>query len=84
MIKEEGFICKVGLPCCTCGLKIPDKLCLGTGECLCCKQAQALPFVDPVSAPVCAICGFQIMPEMGFMKPPPGAGAPPASNEMAR
>merc|ERR1719356_955827 len=87
LIKEDGFLCKIGLPCCTCGLKIPDKLCLGEGNCLCCRAAAALPFTDPVSAPVCAICAFSIIPEMGFMKPPPGStesGAPPTSEEMLR
>jgi len=83
LVKEDGFICKLGLPCCTYGLKMPDKLCLGTGECLCMKSAAALPFTGPVPKPVCAICAFQIMPEMGFMKPPP-SGAPPEATEMDR
>ena len=82
LVKEDGFILKCGLPCCTLGLKVPDKLCLGVGECLCTKSAAALPFTGPVSAPVCAICGFSIMPQVGCMKPPPGGS--PSSVEMAR
>jgi hypothetical protein len=77
IVKSDGFIIQLGLPCCTCGLKFPDKLCLGSGECLCCKTAAALPFTDPVPVPVCAICAFSLMPEVGLMKAPPGA-------EMAR
>jgi len=89
LIKEDGFICKLGLPCCTYGLKIPDKLCLGKGECLCMKSAQACPFVSPITKPVCAICAFQLMPQMGFMKPPPESikvdgGAPPEGEAMER
>ena len=44
MIKEEPFICKVGLPCCTLGLKMPEVLCSGASQCLCIKQAASLPF----------------------------------------
>jgi len=84
LIKEDGFICKLGLPCCTYGLKMPDKLCLGTGECLCIKSAAALPFVGPVPKPMCAICAFSLMPEVGLMKPPPAAGAPQAGETMER
>jgi len=76
LIKEDGFICKLGLPCCTMGLKIPDKLCLRDGECLCMKGAGALPFAGPVPAPVCAICAFSLIPEMGLMKPPPPVDRP--------
>jgi len=83
VIKDEGFILKLGLPCCTCGLKMPDKLCLAEQACLCMKMAAALPFTGPVSKPVCAICAFSLMPEMGFMTPPPSGGAPPAA-EMER
>ena len=84
LIKEDGFIVKCGLPCCSLGLKIPDKLCLQEGSCLCTRTAAALPFVAPVSAPVCAICGFSIMPEVGLMKPPPGGGAPAITENMER
>jgi len=82
LIKEDKFICKLGLPCCTMGLKVPDKLCLGTGQCLCIKSGAAFPFTGPVPALVCAICGFSLAPEVGFMKPPPGGA--PAGNEMER
>ena len=85
IIKDSAFIIKLGLPCCSCGIKVPDKLCLGTKECLCVRAAQAFPFAGPVPKPMCAICGFSLMPEVGLMKPPPAAkGAPTKAEEMER
>ena len=48
MIKEDGFICKVGLPCCTCGLKIPDAkdLISTEGKCLCMESKAQFPVGD--------------------------------------
>jgi hypothetical protein len=79
MIKEDGFICKLGLPCCTYGLKNPDMkdLLSGQGQVLCCKEVAQFPFGDKVGAPVCAVCFLQCMPEVGCMKPGPGGGGPP-------
>lgn len=85
MIKEDGFICKIGLPCCTYGLKMPQVLCLGAGQCLCCKSAAAFPFKDPVPGPICAVCCLQCLPNAGCAKPATkGGGAPNASTEMER
>ena len=82
LIKDDAFIIKFGLPCCTCGLKVPDKLCLGEGQCLCCKSAAALPFTGPVPEPICAICALSLLPKVEFMASPPApglmGGAPPA------
>lgn len=46
LIKEDGFICKVGLPCCTSGLKVPDTKDLVSFDCnlLILKLAIQLPF----------------------------------------
>ena len=46
LIKEDGFICKVGLPCCTSGLKVPDTKDLVSFDCnlLILKFAIQLPF----------------------------------------
>ena len=76
IIKEDGFIIKCGLPCCTYGLKMPEVLCLGAGQCLCIKSAAALPFKDPVPAPICAVCCIQCMPNGGIMKPASKVGGP--------
>jgi hypothetical protein len=48
MIKEDGFICKVGLPCCTFGLKTPDMkdLISSDAECLCMRSVAQFPFGD--------------------------------------
>lgn len=62
---------KLGLPCCTAGIKVPSVLIAGSSHCLCMKGAASFPFGGPVPGPVCGICAFQIMPDMGFMKPPP-------------
>ena len=48
MIKEDGFICKLGLYCCTAGLKKPDmkNLISGVGHVLCFKSIAQFPFGD--------------------------------------
>jgi len=82
LIKQEGFIFKLGLPCCTCGLKVPDMkdLISSSGQCLCFKQVAQFPFGDQVGAPICAVCFLQCFPNTGCLQPPPGgAGAPPAA-----
>merc|ERR1719424_1998988 len=64
MIKQDGFICKLGLPCCTFGLKTPDAkdLLSSDGECLCVRQVAQFPFGDKISKPVCAVCCLQCAP----------------------
>ena len=48
MVKEDGFICKLGLYCCTAGLKKPDmkNLISYVGHVLCLKGIAQLPFGD--------------------------------------
>lgn len=48
LIKEDGFICKLGLPCCTTGLKVPNAkdLISSDGECLCMRSVAQFPFGD--------------------------------------
>jgi len=77
VIKEDGFIFKLGLPCCTCGLKVPQVLCLGAAQCLCIKEAAAFPFKDPVPSPICAVCCLQCTPNVGCMKPAKKVGGAP-------
>ena len=72
VIKEDPFVFKLGLPCCTCGVKKPSVLCLGAQECLCVRQGMAFPFADPVPGPICAVCCIQCLPNMGVFKPPGG------------
>ena len=85
IIKEDGFIVKCGLPCCTMGLKMPDTkdLISSEGRCLCCHSVAQFPFGDKVSKPVCAVCFLQCLPEVGCAKPGPG-GAPPTGTTMER
>mmetsp|Transcript_31956 Transcript_31956/g.101888 ORF Transcript_31956/g.101888 Transcript_31956/m.101888 type:complete len:139 (+) Transcript_31956:182-598(+) len=78
LVPDDKFLLKLGLPCCTCGIKIPDVLCLGYSKCLCCINANAFPFKDPVNAPVCAICFVSLLPEVGLLLPAPSSGAKPA------
>ena len=86
LIKEDGFILKLGLPCCTCGLKVPDmKNLISVEEHCLCLQAQAqFPFGDKIPKPVCAVCFVQCLPGIAVLKPPPSGGAPPAAEEMER
>ena len=53
MVKEDGFICKLGLHCCTAGLKTPDmkKLFGFFAQCLCCKCIGQFPFGDKGALP---------------------------------
>jgi len=81
MLKEG--ICGIGLPCCKYVLKKPEVLTLSEQKCLCFRSASAFPFKEPVPAPVCAICFFSLLPEVGFMKPAP-AGPPLVNSEMER
>lgn len=56
MIKEEGYICKVGLPCCTYALKQPSVLVKGKAHFLFVKQAASFPFdSELVPSPICAV-----------------------------
>merc|ERR1712113_190955 len=76
VLKEDDFICKLGLPCCTLGLKVPSVLVKSSGQFLFVKSAASFPFGGDVPGPVCAICAFRILPSpMGFMKPPKEGGA---------
>jgi len=86
MIKQEGMICKLGLPCCTLGLKVPDAkdLLSMSGECLCLKALAQFPFGDKVGKPVCAVCFLQCMPEVGCLKPGPSPGGAPPNTTMER
>merc|ERR1712046_939 len=70
MVKEDGFFCKISLPCCQYGCKKPTVCCSAEQRCLCMHAGAAFPFGGPVPKPVCAICAFRIMPgPPGFMQP---------------
>merc|ERR1712178_116855 len=61
LIKEEGKICKLGLPCCTQSLFAPDKTNLVQcgHECLCFELRGQFPFGGDTPAPICAAYGAQ-------------------------
>jgi hypothetical protein len=69
-------ICKLGLACCTVGLKTPTVLISGMSHCLCFKQAQSFPFDSAyVSDPVCAWCFLQLLPNVGCAVQAPTSSA---------
>jgi hypothetical protein len=82
MVTDEANkeICKIGLYCCTCGLKVPEVLCSGATHCLCLVDVQSFPFdSDYVAEPVYAYCCLQCLPELGCAKPYPNS---PALNKL--
>mmetsp|Transcript_74473 Transcript_74473/g.212354 ORF Transcript_74473/g.212354 Transcript_74473/m.212354 type:complete len:101 (-) Transcript_74473:61-363(-) len=72
-VKDSKHICKIGLPCCNLGLKVPTTLIQGSAKFLCFRGVTALPFNKSkyVDGPVCACCCLQCMPNAGCAKPPP-------------
>jgi hypothetical protein len=73
VIKEDGMIFKVGLPCCAMGIMKPDmkNLIAGTGSLLCATCSAALPFGGPVPKPICAVCFIQCSQDgVGVAQPP--------------
>lgn len=88
VIKEEGKIIKVGLPCCATALMVPDaaKLIGMDCQCLCLKVAGSLPFEGKVKAPICAVCFLQCSGDgVGCFQPPyMGKGGAPTTTEMER
>ena len=77
MITKDGEICKLGLFCCSCGLKAPEVCCNSFDRCLCCSEAASFPFGEDkyVTQPHCAYCCIMCLPECGCCKPP-GKDAP--------
>jgi hypothetical protein len=79
--KDNKECCKVGLFCCTCGLKQPEVLCSGASQLLCIQDVQSFPFdKDYVGEPVCAYLCLSCAPECGCAKSPPAC---PALNKIA-
>mmetsp|Transcript_4622 Transcript_4622/g.9916 ORF Transcript_4622/g.9916 Transcript_4622/m.9916 type:complete len:168 (-) Transcript_4622:216-719(-) len=81
LVPDEGMVCKLGLPCCTLGLKNNvNPLCLGDSQCLCCKEKASLPFVkEVVPGPICVVYGLQCTPNCGCCQPPVKKGGAPAT-----
>jgi len=69
LIKEEGKICKLGLPCCTqsCFKPEPDNLIKFAWDCLCLDLKGQFPFGGDAPAPICAIYGAQCAQKDGEM-----------------
>jgi hypothetical protein len=81
LVTADDLICKLGLFCCTLGLKMPSVCCLGEGKCLCCRNGCAFPQAEPVPNFTCAIYGLRILPgPLGCGMPLYGGGAPPATD----
>lgn len=64
----EGFICKLGLPCCSCGLKNPEILVKGKGQCCCFINNVALP-PDEDTPLMFALYGLMCFPAQGCCVP---------------
>jgi hypothetical protein len=80
--KSNKEICKIGLFCCTLGLKMPEVCCSAASQCLCCEEVASLPFdSDYVGKPVCAYLCVQCLPEFGILVEPPSC---PALQKMRR
>ena len=61
---SELMICKIGLPCCSIGLKKPKPLCKGHGECCCFRNNLALP-PDSDTPSIFALYGLSCYPKQG-------------------
>ena len=64
----DGYICKLGLFCCSCGLKTPSVLCKGKSQCLCLVSQGAFPTTDDIPC-MCAYLGLACYPNFGCCKP---------------
>jgi hypothetical protein len=98
MVTADGEICKLGLNCCTCGLKQPQVCCNTFERCLCCSSAESFPMTPDsyVSVPHCAYYCLACAPECGCCVAPakdlpidlkgtmPEPKGAPAGTEMAR
>ena len=74
--EDAGEICKVGLYVMDIGIIIPDKICAGAEQCLCCFAVYSCPCSKHyVKEPVFACCAFQCYPNTGCMQPPPKCNA---------
>lgn len=69
LVTASDEICKLGCFCCTIGLKKPVVLFKGAGQTWCVTAAMSFPWhKDYVEEPVCAVCGFQCLPDLGCGK----------------
>jgi hypothetical protein len=76
LLNAPAECCKLGCFCCTCGLKIPEVLFQGAGQAWCVTAAMSFPWhKDYVESPVCAVCGFQCIPDLGCAKTYPVSNA---------
>ena len=96
MVTQEDEICKLGLYCCNIGLLVPQTLCKGASQMLCCYSVSSLPcHEDYVPGCVCAYYGLQCAPKCGCCAEPgprpaalerlvKGEAAPAKEQEMER
>eukprot|EP00428_Durinskia_dybowskii_P069066 CAMPEP_0170401106 /NCGR_PEP_ID=MMETSP0117_2-20130122/24847_1 /TAXON_ID=400756 /ORGANISM="Durinskia baltica, Strain CSIRO CS-38" /LENGTH=154 /DNA_ID=CAMNT_0010657885 /DNA_START=47 /DNA_END=511 /DNA_ORIENTATION=+ len=84
----EGFICKLGLPCCSCALKQPEICLKAKAQCCCIVGNAALP-PDEDTPLMLAVYGLSCFPVVGCCVPMKdvragaanGASAAPAANQ---
>lgn len=64
--EDNKECCKIGLMCCTCGLKSPDVLFTGAQYMCCLEGAGSFPFTKGyVEKATCAICFLSCAPDAG-------------------
>ncbi len=60
----ELLLCKIGFPCCSCGIKQPKPVIKGKGECFCFRNNCALP-PDEDTPMMFALYGALCYPKQG-------------------
>jgi hypothetical protein len=78
----EGFLCKIGLPCCSCGLKVPEICMKAKGQCCCFIANAAIP-PDADTPMMIAVYGLTCFPVQGCCVPfkDVSGKAAPAANQ---
>ena len=70
-LRVPGDLCKLGLLCCSVGLRKPVALCKGRSHLGCCIHSMAFPEDKLyVPFPVCALLFLQCKPNCGCCMPP--------------
>lgn len=77
----EGFICKIGAPCCSCGVKVPTICAKGNSKCFCLTNQLALP-PDADTPLMIAVYGLMCFPIQGCCVK--FSEAVPAANESSK
>ena len=64
---QNGEMCRLGVLCTACGLKMPSTCCKSQGQCCCMVSGAALPTDSDVPT-TCGICFISLYPKFGILK----------------